>query len=377
MATYKLPKDPEQIKIAHAVAPEVFYDSTDDYEPIAFDSSTLEYNYGDQIFFDVAENKNLVFLSEALTGDCLLEMNEFVNNPAVIWKNSMITSYLSLNSHYGSAFQTAVTTLLDEWFDESYVMPDASTNYYDEFGPSGLNKTTADWFLVMRFDGDITSRTTNKTGDTLKWQLDDSVYDQNNLPSHTLGAGDGWCLVSTTDGWTGVTLFAVNTNNFTSFIPNFDFPNAVNLFLRLNDFEGDISVWSTNLESNTVLQSLFADDQSLSGDLTTWDTAFSNMPDLNVIQMDNNDFTGLFVPNSVGLQTYNMQNNNVGTSGLDAFLSGLNTFYASNAPTSDLNVTISGGTMGIPTGGNSNTDRLAIIATFVTAGHTATITNNT
>lgn len=76
---YSLPKSPELIKIANSVALNVFFDSTSDYTPIPVDITALTGNYGDQIFFDVTNEKNMVFVDTAVTGDCLTEINEFVN----------------------------------------------------------------------------------------------------------------------------------------------------------------------------------------------------------------------------------------------------------------------------------------------------------
>jgi hypothetical protein len=76
---YRLPKAPELIKELHSVAAEVFYDSTDDYAPIWFDSSALSYIYGGQLFFDVANNRNMFLTSEEVTGDCLTNVYEFIN----------------------------------------------------------------------------------------------------------------------------------------------------------------------------------------------------------------------------------------------------------------------------------------------------------
>lgn len=80
MATYSLPKAPELIKICESVAPGVFYNSSLDYEPFVFNPTTLEKNYGDQIFFNTDDNKNFIILDQPLTGDCLDKMNKFVNN---------------------------------------------------------------------------------------------------------------------------------------------------------------------------------------------------------------------------------------------------------------------------------------------------------
>ena len=71
-------KPPEIIKVVNVVANDIFFDSGDDFEPVWFDSTALEYIYGDQVFFDVFNNKNLVVLDTVLTGDCLSDMEDFI-----------------------------------------------------------------------------------------------------------------------------------------------------------------------------------------------------------------------------------------------------------------------------------------------------------
>lgn len=73
---------PQLIKIAVAQGTEaVFFGSAPTYTPIYFDSTELEYTYGNQIFCDVANQRNFVWLSETISGDCLAAMNDFINNP--------------------------------------------------------------------------------------------------------------------------------------------------------------------------------------------------------------------------------------------------------------------------------------------------------
>lgn len=81
MAQYRFKgKAPELIKIAIAAGTtNTFFDTTNDYEPVIFESSDLEYTYSNQIFFNVASNKNMIWLSAAVTGDCLEDMLSFVN----------------------------------------------------------------------------------------------------------------------------------------------------------------------------------------------------------------------------------------------------------------------------------------------------------
>lgn len=75
---YRLPKAPELIKIAHSVATDIFFDSTNDYEPEWVDISTLNEDYGQQIFFDVTNEKNMFFVNTAVTGDCLTDVYNFI-----------------------------------------------------------------------------------------------------------------------------------------------------------------------------------------------------------------------------------------------------------------------------------------------------------
>lgn len=74
-----MPKAPELVKIGITVAPDVFFDSATDYTPVPFDSTLVDYNYGDQIFTDVAAQKNMVWVGSALTGTCLFNVLDFIN----------------------------------------------------------------------------------------------------------------------------------------------------------------------------------------------------------------------------------------------------------------------------------------------------------
>lgn len=76
---YRLPKAPELIKIANVVALDVFYDSGTDYTPLWVDLQTLQYDYGQQIFFDVANENNMLFLDTAISGPCLNAVYKKIN----------------------------------------------------------------------------------------------------------------------------------------------------------------------------------------------------------------------------------------------------------------------------------------------------------
>lgn len=201
------------------------------------------------------------------------------------------------------------------------VSPTTSQNYYNTFGPSGLNKTTADWIYLLTTSGNIVSRAITKSGNLLKWNLDGVTVTQNNLPAYTKGTNAGIITMTSTDGWSGVTALALNTNPFTGIQPNFNTPNVISFNTSSNLLTGRAgSLYATNKISSA----------NISGNL--WATAM-----------------------------------------IDAELAYYNAMFAVTPPIKNLTLNLSGATMGIPTGAGSNTDLLGILAKFTAAGFTATI----
>lgn len=81
----QLPKAPDLIKSQlTAAATDVFFDSGTDYTPNDVLKDSIDYNYGDTIFYNQESEINLVFLSQAISGDCLDDMNDFVKNDLMI-----------------------------------------------------------------------------------------------------------------------------------------------------------------------------------------------------------------------------------------------------------------------------------------------------
>ena len=137
---------------------------------------------------------------------------------------------------------------------------------YETFGPPGQNKTECDFLLVLQATGDITAGgTVTKTGDALRWDIDGTVTTQNNLPAHTLGAGDGVITVSSTDGWSGLTELNWEGRNIGGDISGFSALTSLSLmYLNSTDVSGDISGFSA-LTSLTFLRGL---GTSVSGDIS-------------------------------------------------------------------------------------------------------------
>lgn len=179
----------------------------------------------------------------------------------VAWPDAMLASYRTRNPEQAHWFDT--TTAGEE--TEAELLSRLSSGYlYDTFGPDGQNRSVCDFVYVLRTTGNITSRTCTKTGDTLRWDVDGTVYSQNNLPAHTLGAGAGVVTVSSTDIWTGLTLFAFNTNNFIGGIPRICSHTALTVFVcNANQLTGSIP----DLSANTALTVFVCDNNQLTG----WD----------------------------------------------------------------------------------------------------------
>ena len=214
-----------------------------------------------------------------------------------------------------------------DWFEigNITVTTSVSQNYFKTFGPSGLNKTTADWIYLLTTSGNITSRTITKSGSLLKCNLDGVIVTQNNLPAYTRGTNAGIVTMTSTDGWSGVTALALNTNPFTGVQPNFNTPNVTSFNTSSNLLTGRAgSLYATNKISSA----------NISGNYWT-------------------------------------------TTMVDAELAYYNSVFASTPPIKNFTLSLSGATMGIPTGAGNNPDYLGIIAKVQAAGFIPTISIRT
>lgn len=89
---------PELIKIAiNAGTEALFFDAAPDYEPIYFDAELLAYTYGDQIFTDVANQKNMVWLVQDISDPCLSKIKDFINLPTFKEDNFLSTDILGID----------------------------------------------------------------------------------------------------------------------------------------------------------------------------------------------------------------------------------------------------------------------------------------
>lgn len=104
---------------------------------------------------------------------------------------------------------------------------DGSTTgyYYNTFGPSGQNKTVADFIMLFKAGGNLLANAWTKSGATLRWNQDGTITSSNTMPAYTRGTNLGIFTVSSVDGWSGLTLLSIpqayiSVNSFLGNFPN-------------------------------------------------------------------------------------------------------------------------------------------------------------
>ena len=261
------------------------------------------------------------------------------------WENKMWASYIQLNP---GVYSDAIATEFKNRMKPTYVDSNGTGYYYNTFGPSGLNKTTADWIYLLTCSGDLTQEAMTKSGAVTKWNLDGTIITQNSPPAYTKGSNAGIITMSSIDGWSGVTAMFVSSTNYSGILPRFNFVgiNGANAITWINcTMTGDINL-SLGTPKPTIQNFAINSFVSISG--------LGNMLSNNISSM------------SLNFNVFS-------TSEVDRVLAYYNTMFAATPPIKNLTLDLSGATMGIPTGAGSNTDLLGILAKFTTAGFTATI----
>jgi hypothetical protein len=163
-------------------------------------------------------------------------VNGIIGRPtAAQWATNMLASYRALNPEQAPWFDGAGAFAQSEL--QARLAPGGYLN--NTFGPNGQNKSTCDFVYLLYTTGNIVSQAINKSGATIRWNIDGTIYNQNNLPAHTKGAGAGIATLSSTDGWSGVTGFRVNNNSFSGNCPNLAFPNVAVFNSSDNSFSGN------------------------------------------------------------------------------------------------------------------------------------------
>jgi len=176
--------------------------------------------------------------------------------------------------------------------------------------------------------------------------------------------------MSSLSALTSLTNLLLANNSFTGDMSSLSaLTSLIELNLGLNSFTGDMS----GLSALTSLTYLRLTDNSFTGDMSS----LSALTSLTSLDISINSFTNIPVIGVKDILVYNVSKNSVSTSNIDYFLSALNTYYSANAPTKNCTYTLNGTGMGIPTGGASNSDLLAVVNAYSSAGKTATFVINT
>jgi hypothetical protein len=265
------------------------------------------------------------------------------------WADEIADSYIDMNPHFSTLYAAEIIEYLQIVLDKNYVMPDNSDNYYTVYGPQGQDKKVADFLHYVRFYDSLYQFTLSipKTGDVMKWQLEDSIYTQNNIPNHQI-TGTGKGLLTSTDGFSGVngTVYMGGTN-FTGELPNLGF-NYNRLFVNSNAYFGKVpDINNSNHDRISIAGNFFTDIEGVSNMLNS------------------------------GFEQYIATDNNFTESAIEKLFEDFHNYWVTqaNAPGANAAINVSGGSSAPP---NTTTQGYitAIEAVFDASIYTITITTN-
>ena len=139
---------------------------------------------------------------------------------------------------------------------------------------------------------------------------------------------------------------------------------------------GNMSLWTNEYQSTRVLRIQGTTSNWLDGITGTLNNFVLHNSTVSII-INLTGITGGFSAWNKNCGTLNLSDNRFFTAAIDSQLAVINAYFTTNTPIKNLTINLSGGTMGIPTGGIHNVDLLGIIAKHAAAGFTATITVRT
>ena len=185
---------------------------------------------------DVIENDTTVSIE--IAGEIFAEYNP----PEDTWANTMLASYKTLNPEQADWMDsTPEGTAVENTFHNRL---EPGGYLHTTFGPNGQNKTECDFVLLFASIAEQTSEQNNvKEGVVLRWDINGVVFTQTNTPSHNINS-DGIITVSSTDGFSGVEEFRVNSNGLIGRPPRFNGFSGLRMFrISENAFSGNLPVW--------------------------------------------------------------------------------------------------------------------------------------
>jgi len=119
------------------------------------------------------------------------------------WASLMVASLESRQGSLPTALKTEITARMQP-----------GTYLYNTFQPT---KTVCDFLIVATISGNTSSKPISKGGTVLRWDMDGTVTNQNNLPAYTLGTNAGIVTGSTTDSFNGLNYLQFDNTNISRF----------------------------------------------------------------------------------------------------------------------------------------------------------------
>lgn len=366
---FSLPTDFDLLAAGNLVTINDYYDGAD-VPNIIHAGSIGSYEPGIQ-YYDYKDRDSLVIIqSDAIT--LTSEQNIYIREVIGNWIDLIIADFLSTNNHFSTANQTYYSDWLKILFGKLYVDSAGTGYYYNTFGPEGQNREKATFFLLTFQEGNLPAgKVFQKTGATLRHNVGGTVTNSNNTPAHTYDAAKPYWLISSTDGFSGLSAANYGTCNLVKEIPSLLYTNVLGLNFSVNNLTSDISDYNYK---PLVVKSITYSSTLISG-------VMKNIP-LHV------DATSLLASTSYvsgcNLTTFgtkitdiNLNNSALTTANINSLVANLNSWYATHAPTVNLALTLNGFPNGYLTGGASNSDLVALVAIYTAAGKTLTPLYNT
>jgi hypothetical protein len=314
------------------------------------------------------------------------------------WPYLMYASYASINSHhtFTQAEKDTIITVMN------------TASLVSTYGPSGQNKTVADFFFYLHNNNTtaaLTARTQTKSGATMDyWFGRIKPYDkwhQNNTPADT--AKFGWVFIFSTDGFIGWTSINWSSNNWSGYMPSLQNLTALT-YLDLgcstpgNYFNDNFPSLSANtllahlyFESALANQNQFTSFGNLTANIHLIDVwgynaiagSSNTVPDIQSSTCTDREFaTNGMTSNNMtsfarGMTILNLRTNALPQAVIDALLSSLYTYYntGGNDPTANLILYIDLGTNAAPSAAGLTTIT-NIQAIFTAHSHTFTCNHN-
>lgn len=136
------------------------------------------------------------------------------SNAESVWIDTVVASWLAYNSH--CTYSAAVIAEVRARLSSSYIMSDGSANYYTIYGSSGLNRTDGLWFVVLEFAGTFShDALMTKSGAVLKWDIERVIYNTVASLTGITSTGNGVIMVTSSDGFSGISLFGLEGVGYT------------------------------------------------------------------------------------------------------------------------------------------------------------------